>query len=394
MKRFKHVQILCLLVLAQIQSNAQSDHSIFLNGLVAAYSLESSISLDDELNVNNGTVTGATTVTGNIGNALSFSGSQATMATVPTSASLDLSGSETTFMVDIYPTAIGQSGKSVILQKGWGNLGDNVYSVSYTNANQIRFRNNIDDISRDFISTITAPLNTWSRIICVWKSGEPRIIRINSGIETEGTTYTGTQTVNPGRDLTIGSYDVASPASTRSFVGNIDNVMIWNRALTTAEQNTLINENLGYSDFAPTSTGSEVWSINGPVAYYNLGNVGIGTDTPGTYKLAVNGNIRAKEIKVETANWPDYVFDKDYSLPGLDEIQKFIELNGHLPKFPSAREVETSGIELGEMNRLLLEKIEELTLYIFQQQDNYDRLSVEIQSVKQQIKNNNNGIEK
>ncbi len=103
------------------------------------------------------------------------------------------------------------------------------------------------------------------------------------------------------------------------------------------------------------------------------GNVGIGTTTPNV-KLAVNGNIRAKEIKVETANWPDYVFNKNYTLPTLEEVQKHIQEKGHLPNIPSAKEVDANGIELGEMNKLLLEKIEELTLYILEQEKRIQKL--------------------
>lgn len=96
------------------------------------------------------------------------------------------------------------------------------------------------------------------------------------------------------------------------------------------------------------------------------GNVGIGTPTPDT-KLAVNGKIRAHEIKVETANWPDYVFAKDYKLPSLNEIQQHIKEKGHLPGIPSTEEVKSNGIDLGEMNAKLLKKIEELTLYLIEQ---------------------------
>lgn len=93
------------------------------------------------------------------------------------------------------------------------------------------------------------------------------------------------------------------------------------------------------------------------------GNVGIGTDKPDS-KLAVNGNIRAHEIKVETANWPDYVFDDDYSLSSLEELERYITLNKHLPEIPSAVSAEKEGVDLGNMNRLLLKKIEELTLHL------------------------------
>ncbi|TCC97693.1 hypothetical protein [Pedobacter hiemivivus] len=101
--------------------------------------------------------------------------------------------------------------------------------------------------------------------------------------------------------------------------------------------------------------GSSRWNDNG---------VGIGTTNLNGYKLAVNGKIRAHEIKVETANWPDYVFTKSYQLPRLQETEKHIREKGHLPGIPSAEEVKTNGIDLGEMNAKLLQKIEELTLYI------------------------------
>ena len=99
------------------------------------------------------------------------------------------------------------------------------------------------------------------------------------------------------------------------------------------------------------------------------GNVGIGTDDiPGVYKLAVNGSMVATELKVKLqANWPDYVFEKDYPLVPLPELEKSIQQTGHLPGIPSAGEVKANdGMEVGEMQVRLLEKVEELTLYIIQ----------------------------
>ncbi|BFP40636.1 hypothetical protein FGF1_14810 [Flavobacteriaceae bacterium GF1] len=98
------------------------------------------------------------------------------------------------------------------------------------------------------------------------------------------------------------------------------------------------------------------------------GNVGIGTANPGAYKLAVNGNIHAQEVKVDLVGWPDYVLKEGYNLPGLEEVEQHIREKGHLINIPSAAKVKENGVHLGEMNKLLLEKIEELTLYTLQQE--------------------------
>ena len=106
---------------------------------------------------------------------------------------------------------------------------------------------------------------------------------------------------------------------------------------------------------------------NGQPSFFD-GSLGLGTTNLNGYKLAVNGNIHAKEVKVDLVGWPDYVLKKGYNLPTLEEVEMHIKEKGHLINIPSAKEVEENGIELGEMNRLLLEKIEELTLYTIQQQ--------------------------
>jgi hypothetical protein len=98
------------------------------------------------------------------------------------------------------------------------------------------------------------------------------------------------------------------------------------------------------------------------------GNVGIGTAETHSYKLAVNGAILTEEVTVKVSeNWPDYVFHNDYELLSLDNLKSFINNNGHLPGIPSTEEVTADGIKLGEMEKLLLLKIEELTLYIIKQ---------------------------
>jgi hypothetical protein len=100
----------------------------------------------------------------------------------------------------------------------------------------------------------------------------------------------------------------------------------------------------------------------------NNGNVGIKTSNTQGYQLAVNGSAIFTSAWVKPyANWPDYVFKRDYYLPSLDSLSAYIQLNHHLPDVPSADSVQQKGIELGNTQAALLKKIEELTLYVIKQ---------------------------
>ncbi|CAL2076207.1 conserved protein of unknown function [Tenacibaculum sp. 190524A02b] len=116
------------------------------------------------------------------------------------------------------------------------------------------------------------------------------------------------------------------------------------------------------------------------------GNVGIGTLNPSAdYKLSVNGKIRAKEVTIES-DWADYVFENDYKLPTLKEVETHIKEKGHLINIPSATEVHKNGVKLGEINSKLLEKIEELTLYTIAQEKKLEAQEKQLKTQEERLK--------
>jgi hypothetical protein len=116
------------------------------------------------------------------------------------------------------------------------------------------------------------------------------------------------------------------------------------------------------------------------------GNVGIGTLDPQTYKLAVNGSIRAKEVRVNTG-WADFVFETGYQLIPLAEVEAFIRQHKHLPDIPPAAELQKEGVDLSAMQTKMMAKIEELTLYLIEANKNISLLQQRLSSLEKQPAN-------
>lgn len=205
--------------------------------------------------------------------------------------------------------------------------------------------------------------------------------------------------------LVVGYVHGSNDPSTTNFGGIYDGVT-GKKVVSTTDfkfaSNTTATQHRSYLFYDPNINdrqyfyGPRVEEVNGneptisallgtPVGagdFYFSGKVGIKTQTPGDYDLAVNGKIRSQEIKVETSGWADYVFEEDYKLPSLEETEKFIHKNGHLQDVPKASEVEANGISLGEMNKILLKKIEELTLQVIQLNKTVQQQDKAIMSLK------------
>jgi|GEM_PF-727242 len=138
-----------------------------------------------------------------------------------------------------------------------------------------------------------------------------------------------------------------------------------------------------------TDTYNLANGANTPVLTVNqAGSVSIGTMDAKGYKLAVAGNMIAESVKVKLQGaWPDFVFANSYKFPTLQETEAHIKENGHLPGIPSAAEVKLKGIDLGEMNAKLLEKIEELTLHLIETEKNNNRQQMELGELRKIIEN-------
>jgi hypothetical protein len=177
-----------------------------------------------------------------------------------------------------------------------------------------------------------------------------------------------------------------TPIAPLSFANEFgDKICLWNINNTTqlgmGVQGSTMQFYTGNGDRMAFGFGSSN-SLNETMTFYpGSGQLGIGTTNVGAYKLAVNGNIRSKEVVVESG-WADYVFAKDYKLPALADVEKYIKANNHLPEIPSAQEIQTNGLKVGEVQTKMMQKIEELTLYIIEQNKRIEKLEADLKIKK------------
>jgi hypothetical protein len=209
-------------------------------------------------------------------------------------------------------------------------------------------------------------------------------------IASDGSIGIGTTVPHQALHIVDGNVLISRTSSNNKAPGSRNGSMLFGSDVST-NQSPYGEWGIEYMNTPQTGYGLNFWKCwnNTGAPWFNYalfladnGNVGIGTNNPQS-KLAVNGSIYAKGVKTTLSGWPDFVFENEYILPNLQETETFIKENKHLPNIPTAAEVEAEGIELGEMQAKLLMKIEELTLYIIEQQKQMKVLQQQIDELKQ-----------
>lgn len=226
------------------------------------------------------------------------------------------------------------------------------------------------------------------------------IAHVSFGLSVVNSPSTISFQINGNNKMTLtnaGDFGIGTTTPSAKLVvwgaggGNVDlkvNGRIWVGAEDAANQAGVWMGTTGMLVGQSTSTAMGFWNGNAwRLLVDNTGKVAIGTaDVPGNHLLYVNGSILATEVnvKLKTA-WPDYVFADDYKLPSLSELELFIRKNKHLPEVPAAEEVKEDGVRLGEVNAVLLKKIEEMTLYLIELKKENEVQNKEIAELKKQM---------
>jgi hypothetical protein len=215
--------------------------------------------------------------------------------------------------------------------------------------------------------------------------------QVKMSIDINGNVGIGTS--RPKERFQLGDRWVFQDGGWKGILNNAtwDNSLGKNKRIISAPVSGIFFTDKGNTTFinAPNNVeGSTVDDAAYGMTIYSSGQVGVGTSynissfPDLSYKLHVEGGVRARKVKVDQSSWADYVFHANYRLRPLSEVEQYIKQYGHLPEVPTAEEVAKNGLDVGDNQATLLKKIEELTLYVIEQQKEIKALKKEMEDLK------------
>jgi Phage T4 tail fibre len=224
--------------------------------------------------------------------------------------------------------------------------------------------------------------NDLARINWVSQGGEDRYFALQYNGSTK-------MVVTPSGKIGIGT---SSPGSPLEVNGEVASQFAYGR-FTAKDNSGIVRAQIGNSSSGIAFLNVNDGSGNAVVdlqssgnSYIIGGNVGIGTTNPGSYKLAVKGKIGAQEVVVTQSGWSDFVFKDDYKLRPIDQVAEYVKKNKHLEGIPTEAEVNKYGVSVGDMQKKLLQKLEETTLYLIQMKKENDELKAKVCALEKAIK--------
>jgi len=201
-------------------------------------------------------------------------------------------------------------------------------------------------------------------------------LRLNAG-------GTGRVSIYPGGEVVVGGNAAGAYVNTKLTVETLDNAygMVQVTNTGNAIGSFVGGTSAGFGTYSNTNMRIFCNNVSAMFIAAATGNVGIGTNNPDVYRLAVNGSIRAKEIRVNTG-WADYVFERNYKLRALPDLEKFIRINKRLPGIPAASQLKKEGVDISAMQTKMMAKIEELTLYLIEANKTIEQLKQRIEAIE------------
>lgn len=204
-------------------------------------------------------------------------------------------------------------------------------------------------------------------------------LHVHSGTPVSGSNYLTTFHMSNGTTGTTATDGlIISQSNNKVTIRQYENADF---VLTNSNGNLTLKSNGRIQTSGDLIVGSAL-VVNGAINFNNNyyfdanGNMSVGRSARigNGFYCDLDGNLKVMHLKVTQTDWPDYVFGESHELMPINDVEQYVKQNGHLPNVPSAEEVEKDGMDVGEMNRLLLEKVEELTLYIIDLQKQLDEL--------------------